>query len=228
MWFHPEVIIKKNSVVSKSGLYEQYQGLDVIIEEVNKALKSLIPPVSQYYHWKIAIWNCKKFIELRDNLFKLISYNDSTLESRIWLEAIMKCQRFCIKLRGHKFINPMNIRTICQSLWEEYELSIHLNNFTYLAKQAWKNYIIDVFINKKPSLFFRLILITKQEADAQENEKNISKAEILLKIETLFEQLGENTQKKYPGLRSKKQGELLDILQEIKHLFTLNNNFNSE
>jgi len=49
------VIIKKNSVVSKSGLYEQYQGLDVIIEEVNKALKSLIPPVSQYYHWKIAI-----------------------------------------------------------------------------------------------------------------------------------------------------------------------------
>jgi len=74
----------------------------------------------------------------------------------------------------------MNIRTIYQSLGEEYELSTHLNNFTYLAKQARKNYIIDVFINKKPSPFFRPIPIIKQEADAQENEKNMSKAEILL------------------------------------------------
>src|SRR3989337_1243554 len=50
--------------------------------EVNKALKSLIPPVPQYHHWKIAARNCKKFIELRDNLFKLIGYNDSTLGPR--------------------------------------------------------------------------------------------------------------------------------------------------
>ena len=138
----------------------------------------------------------------------------------------MECQRFRVKLRGHEFINPMNTRTICQSLEEEYELSTHLNNFTYLAKQARKNYITDVFINKKPSPFFRPIPITKQEADAQENEKNMSKAEILLKIETLLEQLDENTRKKYPGLKSRKRGELLDILQEIKHLFISNNDFN--
>ena len=107
-------------------------------------------------------------------------------------------------------------------------MSAHLNNFTYLAKQARKNYTIDIFINKKPSPFFRPIPITKQEADAQENEKNMSKAEILLKIETLLEQLGENTWKKYSGLRSKKWSKLLDILQEIKHLITSNNDFNSE
>ena len=124
----------------------------------------------------------------------------------------MECQRFRVKLRGHEFINLMNTRTICQSLEEEYELSACLNNFTYLAKQARKNYIIDVFINKKLPPFFRPIPITKQEADAQEDEKNMSKAEILLKIETLLEQLGENTRKKYPGLKSKKRGELLDIL----------------
>src|SRR3989337_1513317 len=64
MRLRPEVyeIIEKNSVVSRSGLYEQHQGLDAIIEEVNKALKSLIPPVPQYHHWKIAARNCKKFI----------------------------------------------------------------------------------------------------------------------------------------------------------------------
>ena len=55
----------------------------------------------------------------------------------------------------------MNTRITCQSLGEEYELSTHLKNFTHLAKQAQKNYIINVFINKKLSSFFRVIPITK-------------------------------------------------------------------
>ena len=57
----------------------------------------------------------------------------------------------------------------------------------------------------------------------------MTKAEILLKINTLLEQLGENVQKKYSGssLRSKKQSELLNVLEEIKHLFSLDNEFDS-
>ena len=51
------------------------------------------------------------------------------------------------------------------------------------------------------------------------------KAEILLKIDTLLEQRAE----KYSGssLRSKKRSELLNVLEEIKHLFSLNNEFDS-
>ncbi len=45
MWDHRE-----NCVMSRSGIYEQHQGLDAIIEEVNKALKALIPSVPQYHH----------------------------------------------------------------------------------------------------------------------------------------------------------------------------------
>ena len=33
-------IIKKNSVVSRSGLFNQHQGLDAILEEINKTLKN--------------------------------------------------------------------------------------------------------------------------------------------------------------------------------------------
>ena len=40
----------------------------------------------------------------------------------------------------------------------------------------------------------------------------MTKAKILLKIETFFEQLDEDIWKKYSGLRLKKQSELLDIL----------------
>ena len=66
MQLHPEVreIIENYCVISRSGIYEQHQGLDAIIEEVNKTLKSLIPPVPQYRHWKIAARNCKKFFEV--------------------------------------------------------------------------------------------------------------------------------------------------------------------
>ena len=53
----------------------------------------------------------------------------------------------------------------------------------------------------------------------------MSKAEILLKIETLLEHY-ENAQKKYPELKSKKQSELLNILQDIKHTFNSHNEFN--
>ncbi|CAG8773276.1 13626_t:CDS:2, partial [Rhizophagus irregularis] len=44
-------------------IYTQHQGLDAILEEVNKALKTLIPPVSQQRHWEIAARNCKKFLQ---------------------------------------------------------------------------------------------------------------------------------------------------------------------
>ena len=65
MQLHPDIRrIEENCVVSRSGIYEQHQGLDAIMEEVNKILKTLIPPVPQYRHWKIAARNCKKFFEV--------------------------------------------------------------------------------------------------------------------------------------------------------------------
>ena len=81
--------------MSRSGIYEQHQGLDAIIEEVNKALKALIPPILQYHHWKVAARNCKRFFELRNNLFNLIDYNNlQTSGLRTRPESTIKCQKF--------------------------------------------------------------------------------------------------------------------------------------
>jgi len=93
-------------------------------------------------------------------------------------------------LRSLEFLN--------QSL-EEYELNENLKNFTNLAKQARQNFITEVFINKNNSTIFKPIPISKKEAEAQENEENMTKSEILLKIEILRKQLGENTQKNTSG-----------------------------
>lgn len=65
---HPEIrqLIEKNSVISRSGWSNQHQGLDAIIEEVNKALKTLIPPVPTQKHWEIAARNCIDFMKVSD------------------------------------------------------------------------------------------------------------------------------------------------------------------
>jgi hypothetical protein len=124
-------------------------------------------------------------------------------------ESTIECQNFRIHLRSLEFVN--------QDL-EDYDLNANLKNFTYLAKQARQNFIKEVFMNKNRSFLFRPIPITNQEAEAQKNEKNMTNGEILVKIETLLGRIRESTPKKYPGLRSKKKEELLEILAEVKSL----------
>ncbi|KAF0552463.1 hypothetical protein F8M41_021779 [Gigaspora margarita] len=59
-----QFVIENVSVVSRSGLHNQHQGLDAVIEEVNKALKSLIPPVPSQCHWEIAARNYTNFTKV--------------------------------------------------------------------------------------------------------------------------------------------------------------------
>jgi len=75
MRLQPEVLemIEKHCIVSRSGIYEQHQRLDAIMEEVNKTLKTLIPSVPQHHHWKIAARNCKKFLEVTFISIKLLN-----------------------------------------------------------------------------------------------------------------------------------------------------------
>ena len=71
---YPEVcqIIEQISIVSRSGWISQHQGLDAILEEVNKALKALIPPVPTQKHWEIAARNCIKFLMVIINTIYLL------------------------------------------------------------------------------------------------------------------------------------------------------------
>jgi hypothetical protein len=62
-------------VVSRSGLFNQHQGLDAIVEEVNKALKALIPPVPQMHHWETAARNCKKLFQVNTVIKAWIKLN---------------------------------------------------------------------------------------------------------------------------------------------------------
>ena len=62
---------------------------------------------------------------------------------------------------------------------------------------------VEVFYKNNPASLFRPIPITNQESIAQENETQMTKAQILLKIESLLEEMNESIQKKYRGLKSR-------------------------
>ncbi|RIB20099.1 hypothetical protein C2G38_2180125 [Gigaspora rosea] len=194
-------IIEKNCVVSRSGLFNQHQGLDAILEEINKALKTLIPPVLQMRYWQIAARNCKKFLQPRNNFFNLIGYNDlQTTSPRNWPEAITECQRFRARLRKDNFINPaMGLKTIYKSLREKYKLTP----------------------------LFKPIPITKQEAMMQTSEATMTNGKIDRKIEGLLEHADENIKKNYRRIKSKKCNELLIILKEVRSLNNSSNNIES-
>ncbi|RIB21667.1 hypothetical protein C2G38_2175981 [Gigaspora rosea] len=200
MQLHSEIheIVEKNCVVSRSGIYEQHQWLDAIIEE------------------------------LRNNLFQVIGYNDYQPSGpRSQPESTMECQQFRTFLRNSEFVNSTILKPF-QSLDENCELDENLKNFTQLAQNARQKFIIETFINKYDSFLLRPIPITRKEARAQVAEENMTIPEILVKIETLLERLSEKVQKKYSRLKSKKKGELLEILQEIKSLLSLDNEVDSK
>ncbi|KAF0554870.1 hypothetical protein F8M41_018497 [Gigaspora margarita] len=61
---HVRDVIENVSVVSHSGLHNQHQGFDTVMEEINKTLKSLIPSVPSQRHWEIAARNFTNFTKV--------------------------------------------------------------------------------------------------------------------------------------------------------------------
>ncbi|RIB25522.1 hypothetical protein C2G38_2165677 [Gigaspora rosea] len=201
----------------------QLMQLDSTIQEFNKVLKSLIPPIPQERHWKVAARNCKKFLQLRNNFFRSIGYNDSqTTGPRTRPESISKCQRFRIRLKKDNFVSPLESRTICKNLGGQ-ELSSKLTEFTTLAKQAQKESVTKVFCDNSSDSFCRPIPITKQEETAQGEESNMTRPEIIRKIEAFLEQMNESIQKQYCGFKRKRLNELFIVLEEVRSLFNSEN-----
>jgi hypothetical protein len=130
----------------------------------------------------------------------------------------LECQKFRAYIRKLNFLNPIISKTTFENLGGEFELSDRLKNFSNLAKKARREYIIEVFYKKNPAPLFKPIPITKQEEIAQNNELNMTRIEILYKVEVLLEQMNDNIRQKYHGIKSKTKGELLNILQEIRNL----------
>ncbi|RIB18284.1 hypothetical protein C2G38_2142201 [Gigaspora rosea] len=119
-----------------------HQGLDAIIEEINKALKSLIPPVPLQHHWEIAARNYVNFLKLRTNLFNIIGYEDNEdSEQRTRPNSYMEQQCFRIYLRKKQFLNPIKMNSAFTNLDGEINLSEEMKSFSVLAQEKRQVFI---------------------------------------------------------------------------------------
>jgi hypothetical protein len=96
----PEIdkLIQERIVTSRSKLFDQHQGHDAILEEINKMLKLLVPSIPSQRHWEIAARNYTKFLKLRTNLFNVIGYTENeTHKPRTRPSFIAESQRFRVE-----------------------------------------------------------------------------------------------------------------------------------
>jgi hypothetical protein len=184
----PEIrnLIQEKIVISRSGFLNQHQGLDAILEEINKALKSLIPPIPSQRHWEIAARNCIKFTKLRSNLFNIIGYSENeTYGPRIRPDFITESCRFRAQIRKTQFVNPNINNHIFQSIDGEWILSEEMKKFTEIAQTKRIEFIKSTLIKKNSSSIWHSIPITYEEANLQQAETSLTKSQILSIINSL-------------------------------------------
>ncbi|RHZ52550.1 hypothetical protein Glove_460g24 [Diversispora epigaea] len=177
-------MIEKYCVISRSGYKNQHQGLDAILEEINKTLKSLVPPVPSQHHWEIAARN----------------YNESS-GPRTKPDFVIESQRFRIQLRKSDFLNPIQKENTFKSLGNII-LSEELKNFTSIAQEKRKIYIKQKLLQLTTNETWEVIPISAEEAVSQKNENNMTKEQLVAIINSLLVSLPES-QKLNSGPRTK-------------------------
>ena len=119
LWLKLEIynLIQKRIITLWSKILNQHQDHDAILEEINKAFKSLIPPIPLQRHWEIAARNCIKFLKLRTNLFNIIGFSESkTHGPRTHPNFIAELYRFRVQIRKTQFVNPNISNRIFQNM----------------------------------------------------------------------------------------------------------------
>ena len=127
-----------------------------------------------------------------------------------------EAQRFRVELRRSQFLDPRKETNAFDSLNGD-ELSEEMKTFSVLAKEKRKTFIKEVLLKQTADSWLP-IPITKEEAEAQKNEKNMKKKQLVAIINSLLISLPKSQCQKFRGLNNKSKVELLEILQEIHEL----------
>ncbi|RIB06741.1 hypothetical protein C2G38_2147907 [Gigaspora rosea] len=221
----PEIrnLIQERIVTSRSKLSNQHQGHDAILEEINKSLKSLIPPIPSQRHWEIAARNCTKFSKLRTNIFNIIGYSESEVnEPRTRPGFTVESRRFRVQIRKANFVNPTADNRDFQNLGGELTLSEEMIRFSEIARMKRIEFIKAKLIEKTPLGIWRPIPVTCEEAELQKSESSLKKSQILSIINSLTPSLGDLDRSRFRGLSNKSREDLVDILQEIRNILAGN------
>ena len=124
-------------------------------------------------------------------------------------------QRFRVELRKNQFF----IKSHFSNLKDDVILSEMMKNFSYFAKEKRNISLKETLLQRDSTNTWHPIPITKQEEEAQRNEKNMYKNELLSIINSTFFSLPETLRPKYKNLSNKTKEQLLTILQELRNIY---------
>jgi hypothetical protein len=124
-------------------------------------------------------------------------------------------QRFRVELRKSQFF----IKSHFSNLNDDVILSEMMKNFSYFAKEKRNISLKETLLQRDSTNTWHPIPITKQEEEAQRNEKNMYKNELLSIINSTFFSLPETLRPKYKNLSNKTKEQLLTILQELRNIY---------
>ena len=124
-------------------------------------------------------------------------------------------QRFRVELRKNQFF----IKSHFSNLNDDVILSEMMKNFSYFAKEKRNISLKETLLQRDSTNTWHPIPITKQEEEAQRNEKNMYKNELLSIINSTFFSLPETLRPKYKNLSNKTKEQLLTILQELRNIY---------
>ncbi|KAF0536867.1 hypothetical protein F8M41_009001 [Gigaspora margarita] len=136
-------------VISRLGLQNQYQGLDAIIEEINKALKSLIPPIPSQYHWKIATRNYMNFLKFLNSI--KVNNVFTNLDNDINLSEEMKLFSALAQKKRQIFLKNTLLHKTNTSTWQAIPVTEQeaeaLKNENIMKKEELILVINSIFIS---------------------------------------------------------------------------------
>lgn len=155
-------------------------------------------------------------------MFGVIGYKENeNSKARTIPDFHAEAQRFRVELRRSQFLDPRKDINAFNSLNGD-KLSEEMKIFSDLAEEKRKTFLKEVLLKQIATDPWLPIPITDQEAEAQRNEENMNKKQLVAIINSILISLPESQCPKFSSLNYKSKTELLEILQEIRELH--NNN----
>lgn len=123
-----------------------------------------------------------------------------------------------MELRKAGFLNPFEPNRAFESLDKNNKLSEAMKSFSSTAKALRIDFIKEKLGSIRSSRITRIIPVTSEEEEKQSLENSMSKKELIFRIQSLVGSLNETNRPQFKGLASKKKGELLLVLQQVKDI----------
>jgi hypothetical protein len=134
---------------------------------------------------------------------------------------VSESYRFRVQIRKTQFVNP-NANRGFHDISGEFTLSEEMKRFSEIAQMKRIDFIKARLIKKISVGAWQPIPITCEDANNQKAENLLTKSQLLSIINSLIPLLNDLERSRFQGLSNKSHKDLMNILQEIRHMLSEN------